>query len=265
MTTLPIVFSSGVTPSVSVNDSVQIGQVIARQAIQKEYIVNLADEFEASSNKVRKYIKKKPGEKINAGDILAVKKGFLGLSEDKLVSKVAGIFSRYERDTGNLVIATENGLSYTDIVSPVEGIVTICDNDKIVIGTDKDVYTGRKSAGGSTIGEVFVLDGAFRNESEAEAGSSDISLYYTLDSRAVGKIVVGTNFPRDLLIKCIGMEAAGVIGTEIRNEDIEYLMQRRMQVPIIETDFNTISKIQQWKNKKIYLNSQERVLILLHA
>jgi hypothetical protein len=264
MTTLPILLSPGFVPLVKNNDFVKAGQIIAQKFFHKEYIINLNKEFSVPSEKARKYIRKKPGDSVQEGDMLAIKKNFLGLSEEKIISKVAGIFSRYERDTGNLIITVESETYFSDIVSPVDGTVTMCDNNKIVISTDKDVFEGRKGAGGTISGEIFVLEDAFLT-AEKESEESEISLYYALDSRAVGKIIVGKNFPKDLLIKSIGMGVIGVVGTEIRDEDIEYLSKRKMAVPIIEIDSKIIGEVIQWKGKKIYLNSPEKIILFLHA
>jgi hypothetical protein len=61
------------------------------------------------------------------------------------------------------------------------------------------------------------------------------------------------------------MGVTGIIGTEIEDSDLEYISSRNMQVPLIEVDNDTIEKIIKWKGKKIYLNSLEKLLILLHA
>ena len=254
MVKLPILLSAGFVPVVKVNDQVKAGQVISSKVVRKEYIISVTKELSVSTEKARKYLKKNPGDTVTIGDVLAVKKGFFGLNEEKIVARVDGMVSRYERDRGNLVIQALPAClpAGRDVVSPVDGIVVICNNNIIVIGTEKDVYSGTKGVGESVIGEIFILEG-------------DISLYYALDSRAVGKIVVGGNFPRELLIKSVGMGAIGIVGTNIRDADIEYLSSRAMELPIIEVESIIIEKILQWKDKKIYLNSQEKQILFLHA
>lgn len=264
MTALPVFLSYGCVPRVKNTEAVKAGQLIAQKILYKECAINIADEFNEPFEKARKYIRKKPGDNVKIGDTLAAKRNFFGFGERKVVSRVEGTISRYARDNGNLFIQLATGSYTSDIVSPVDGIVSLCNNDKIVIETDKDVFPGRKGAGGNGQGEVFILDGAFP-ENGADSAGSDISLYYALDSRAVGKIIVGRNFQRDLLIKSIGMGAVGIVGTEIDDSDLEYISGRHMHVPLIEVDNDTIEKIIQWKGKKIYLNSLEKLLILLHA
>ncbi len=167
MTSLPVILSSGVESIVKAGDIVNAGQIIAKKATRTDYIVNLAHEFSSSIEKVRKTLRKNPGDNVKEGDVLAVKKNFFNLSEEKLLSRVSGTILRYERDTGNLIISRIPQGNFPDIVSPVDGTVSICDNDKIVISTDKDVYSGRKGSGGSVTGEVFILDGAFSKDGDS--------------------------------------------------------------------------------------------------
>ncbi len=264
MTTLPIILSTGFVPIVKLNDIVKIGQELARKESGTAHVVNLFREFSTSSDKIRKTLLIKPGDTVKPGDVLAVKKNFLGLNGMELISRVNGIISRYERESGNLVITDNTKTNIVDIISPVDGKVSLCDNDKIVVTTDKDVYAGRKSMGDSIGGEAFVMDGALLADGQ-EVSESELSLYYSLDSRAVGKIVVGRKFSRDLLIKCIGMGVIGIIGSEIRDEDLEYITSRDLDTSIIETDNDIIEKIIKWKGKKFYLNIPEKTIIVLHA
>ncbi len=256
MVTLPIALSSGFVPIVKINDSVKVGQVIAKKTPSVERIINLSTELSVPKDQAGKYLRKNPGEMVMAGDILAVRKSRFGLTEKKLISRMEGVMSRYERDSGNLILVSKTAAgNYIDIVSPVDGIVLMCDNDKIVLGTERQVYSCLKVTGGSVFGEVYVLE---------EPRDNALSLFYALDRRAVGKIIVGRDFPRDILIKSIGIGALGIVGTNIRDEDIDYLAQRHSKIPIFEVDNNTIEEVIRWKGK-IYLNSQEKVILFLHA
>lgn len=255
MTTLPIVLGSGFVSTVKINESVKVGQVIAAKTPDVEHVINLSKELSVPIEKAGKYLKKNPGETISAGDILAVKKGRFGISEKKFISKVSGVVGRYERDTGNLVLIEKSNVeNHIDIVSPVDGIVVMCNNGKIVLGTEKQVYTCLSISGGSATGEIFVLE-----------DSSSTSLYYDLDSRAVGKIIVGRNFTRDIIIKSIGIGALGIVGTKIESQDIDYLKGRHKDIPIFEVDDRTLDELKIWKGKKIYLNNLENVILFLHA
>ena len=90
MTTLPIILSPGYIPLVKKGDSVKAGQLIAQKISYKEFVINIVKELSVSSDKARKFLCKNPGEKVEIGDVLAIKKGFLGLNEEKIISKVCG-------------------------------------------------------------------------------------------------------------------------------------------------------------------------------
>lgn len=263
MTALPLCFSHDVALVVKNNDLVSVGQVIAKKILKNEFVVDLARDFSMSPEKIRKSLRKKPGDEVKKGEVLAIKKGFLGLSVEKILSRVEGKFLRFERESGKIVIGQDGEGVELDIVSPVEGRVVLCNNEKLVIESDKDSFKARKGFGGSVIAEVYILDGAFENKEKER--DREISLYYALDSEAVNKIVVGKMFPRDLLIKSAGMGVAGIVGTEIRDEDIEYLAKRKMEVPLLEVDNEIIENLKKWKGKKFYMNSQEREVLFLHA
>jgi hypothetical protein len=272
MVKLPILLPPGFVSVVKLNDYVKAGQVVAKKAARQEYVVAVSKNLSVSVDKARKCLRKNPGDAVTIGDVLAVRRGFLGLNEERIVARVEGTVLRYERDNGNLVIkaggeldsrlrGNDKGEQGDDkgeagegetVVSPVDGIVSVCNNDSVVIGADKDFYLGTKGVGESATGEIFILEGG-------------ISLYYALDSRAVGKIIVGGDFSRELLTKSIGIGVIGIVGTNIVDADIEYLVRRNILAPIIEVDNTTIEKIIQWKGKKIYLNSPEKQLLLLRV
>ncbi len=263
MTSLPITLRRGSIPVVKVNDSVKIGQTIAHEASVFDYVIDLVSDLSISPGQARKILLKKPGEDVSEGEVIAINKKLLGLREEKLVSKVSGKFTRYDRDSGKVVIETYAKTAPEKIVSPVEGIVLMCNNDTIVIGTGNYVFQGAKGTGGDTAGEIFILNDALPDESTAL--SSEITKYYTLDFNAVGKIIVGRAFSRDLLIKSIGMGAKGIIGEYIDDEELDYIKRRKLKVPVLEVGSDTIKEITKWKTKKLYMNAEEKTIIFLHA
>lgn len=262
MTSLPIKLRRGAVPVVKPNDLVKIGQTIAQETPIHEYVIDLVKDLAVSPSQARKILLKKPGEDVFEGEVIAVNKTLLGLREEKLVSKVSGKFVRFERDSGKVIIETGVKTTPAKIISPVEGIVLMCNNDTIIIGTRNFVFQGIKGAGGDTAGEIFILNDTPPDDSAAL--TSEITKYYTLDFNAVNKIIVGREFSRDLLIKCIGMGVKGIIGERIDDEELEYINRRKLQVPVLEAGADTIKEIKKWKTKKIYMNAEEKTIIFLH-
>jgi len=253
MTALPVFLPDGFFPVVKDGDVVAVGQVLAHKSAKQDEIINIPQVLSISLAQAKKVLKKNPGDQIEAGDTIAVKKNAFGVQQKNLISKVNGIITRYERDTGNLIIRTSYHTLTEKLVSPVDGIIALCDNKKIVIQTDKNVLTGKKGSGETGEGEIFIL------ESDSE------NVLYYLDSRAIDKVVVGGQFTREILVKAISLGAKGMIGTGIEDSDLEYLQQKGMQIPIIELDQEMIEKVIEWNDKRVYIEAPSKTIILLHS
>jgi hypothetical protein len=254
MTSLPILLPSGFSSLVKINDAITAGQKIAENTAPQEEVINIAKELDISLREAKTAIKKNPGDAVREGDVLAIKKKLLGIQKEAVICKITGTVTRYERDTGELFIRNSYASLTKEFVSPVDGIVTLCDNNKIVISVNKDVVLGVNATGATGEGEVYIF----------EESSSANQLFY-LDSKAIGKIVVAENLNKESLTKGIALGAVGFIATVITPEDIEYVRQKHSQVPVIQVEQESLKKVTEWKNKKIYLDGQAKSIILLQV
>jgi hypothetical protein len=116
---------------VTVGDRVVKGQVLVKET-EKDEVINISQHLSIPLSKVKNVLKKNPGDPVKVGDVIAVKKSFLG-HEEAVISKVEGIVSRYERSTGNLLIRTSLRAPTENVISPVAGIISMCDNEQIII------------------------------------------------------------------------------------------------------------------------------------
>jgi len=256
MISLPVLLPDGFSPVVSHGTPVIIGQLLAHKTTA-EHRINIPQQLSIPLAKVKHVLKKVPGDDVAIDEVIAVKKGFLGLDKAVIRSRVAGKVVRYERDTGNLVIqAVASGL-VQQVVSPVDGTITLCNNEKIVIQTDKEISLAEKGSGHKITGEVFLLEDSFLPERG--------EVFYHLDSRAKGKIVVAANLSRDVMNKGISIGITGLIGTKIADADIEHIAQRNNSIPILEVNSDTIDKLLQWNGKQISLDGKARTIIFLHV
>jgi len=249
MTSLPISLPDGFSPSTKVGDQVAVGQIIATKKESSDEIINIPQILKIKRSQVKNSLKKSPGEHVNEGDIIAIKNSLFGANV-VLRSRVAGTVTRYERNSGNLIIKTGSSI-HTDIenvISPVEGKVSMCNNSEIVISTDKNVIVGHKSVGDKAEGEVFRL--------EAD------DLYY-LDVRTIGKVVIGDKFSREMLLKGIGIGVTGMIGTEIKDEDIDHITEKKFDTPILEVDLQNLEKLTEWVGKKVFVDAKSKSIIFL--
>lgn len=254
MTSLPILLPYGFSPLVKQHDSVSAGQKIAENTAPQEEIINIARELGISLRSAKKVLKKNPGDAIAKGEIIAIKEKFFGMQKESVVSKITGTIIKYERDTGDLYIRTSYVNLTKEFVSPVDGVVTLCDNDKIVIAVDKNVVLGTNATEAKGEGEVYLFE-----------GSNSPNQLFFLDSKATGKIIVALNLNRESLTKGIALGAIGFIGAEIEPRDIEYIRQKHATVPVIQIEQEALQKLTAWKNKKIYLDGQARSIILLQV
>jgi hypothetical protein len=254
MTSLPIVLPEGFVPLISVNDSVKPDQTIAKKDAPQDVVVNIMQGLGLSRKDAKKSLKKGPGEQIKPGDVIAIKKGAFGKVKGKIVSQISGIILRYERDTGNLFVRADVATSSLELISPVAGIVTMCNNKEIRIETDDAFVSNGVALGVTGEGVLFILKESFDN-------ASDNSLYY-LDSRAEGKIVLVHTISRDIITKGDSIGVAGFLGVAISNDEIEYLQKKEVRLPILEITDELSTKLRAWENKKVLLDIMSKAIVL---
>lgn len=248
MTSLPISIPEGFLSSLKTGDRVSVGQVIASKQEPSDEIINIPKAFNVSRKQAKKLVKKIPGEAVAKGDILALKDSFFGTNKIALKSKVAGTVTRFERDSGNLVIKTSSNLATKDIISPVDGTVAMCNNREIIVNTDKNVVIGVAGNGDKVSGEVYVL-----LEDDP----------YHLSAKAIGKIVVSKNFTREMILKGVGIGVAGIIGVGIDDKDIDHLIEKNFQTPLIKVSEQNFEIIKKWSGKNVFMNPETESIIFL--
>lgn len=256
MPTLPFELPDGYTPLVKEGDEVEAGQILAQSSGNVEETVNIPEHLGVSLKKAGKYIQVNPGDTIEEGDVIAVKKNFFGKIQEEIVSEINGTIIKYERDTGNLIVRNDDVVDEGDIISPVDGVVQLCNNKEIVIRTDKAFGGSRVVSGTKSEGEIFVLE-----ESFLENGTSNMLFY--LDSRAVGKIVLGTSFSREVLIKGVGIGVKGFLAKTLLDQDIEYLREKNITMPVMEIDSESVASLRQKNGHKVIVDAQTRTVIFL--
>ena len=147
MISLPVQLPPGFTSLVTTGDTIRTGQTIAQKTTTNEQVINISEQLGIPIKKVKNVLKKNPGDEVKEGDVIAVKKGFLGFDSHRVISRVNGVVDRYQRDSGNLIIKTGSQVMMEKLVSPVDGTITLCDNKKIVIETEKNIALAQKGSG----------------------------------------------------------------------------------------------------------------------
>ena len=257
MTSLPIEIPEGFIALVAKGDTVTPGQVLARKEAPQDEMVNILQGLNISRKQAKKALKMNPGDTISPGDVVAVKTNLFGKVQASIISQISGTILRYERDTGNLVVQTDLEPSSLEIISPVAGTITLCNNKEIVIETEGVLVTEGVALGTTGEGTLFVLQESFGKY------NSDIdSSIYFLDDRAVGKIVLVKTLTRDLIIKGDSLGASGFLSNVISDEDIEYVQEKEITLPVLEVTDELVSKLHSWENKKVKIDITSKSIIL---
>ena len=88
MTLLPVLLPEGYVLKVSANDKLTAGTVIAeKKSSGKEKIIHISQIFNFPAKDIKKALKKNLGDGILKGDVIAEKKGSLGMGSKKIISE----------------------------------------------------------------------------------------------------------------------------------------------------------------------------------
>ena len=249
MTLLPILLSDGFVPKVSANDKVAAGDIIAQKGLKGgDEVINVAKLLAIKPQKISGALKKNLGDGVTEGEILAVKNGALVLRKKQIISKFSGTVVKIDEESGVVYIRTQDGEKGDTIISPVAGIVDSCNNEKIVIKTDKEAVIAEDSLGGEQTGELLYIEHFDQDK---------------LTKEIEDKVLLAKQIDKVSLYKAIGLNAAGVIIQQIEDVDFVDLTERNMIDPVMiinEADFKRLSKLD---GKKVYLNGKDKSIIVV--
>lgn len=271
MSSLPITVPHGYTSTVKVGDHVSMNDVLATppkishtdtsQVSHDEYEIDLTSIYATRAGNVGRLLKKSLGENIVVGDVLAERTGGLGLKKEQVVATVPGTIYRFERDTGKLIIkksqssvVNENVSSeeLKPILSPLDGKIAVCNNDQIVIEGKTTALAGIKGVGGKASGELVIIATQDGEPVESRLITGDM----------IGKILLVPYMTRDALVKASAIGVSGVIGISIVQEDLDYLVEKKLGLPVMDIDKEVAKKLKEKSGKQIFIEGSEKVLLL---
>ncbi len=240
MTILPIKLPKEGTPLVKTGDKIKKGQLIAQIAAEDNEVIHFSS-YNISSKNFPSYIKKHLGDKILEGEVIAIKKKFVGGL--KIRSPFSGTLVKIDEEKQDLYIKPTDLKEKLDLLSPVEGTVEFCDNTKILIKTDALALTAKDILGDSIVGEVLV-------------DSSQ-----SLDSRIEGKIVVRDSFDKLSVFKAFGLGALGIVTKDLADFDFLAIGNdfRNTIVTVGEDDYK---KLEKSNGKNIHIERDSKLIIL---
>jgi len=270
MTSLPISLPPDYSPVVKKGDKVTNGQILAttkkkpevlrQESLQaSETMIDLAEALSVSDGAVRKFLTKAPGDTVSSGDIVAQRLVATGLKKLIVYSQVIGTVSRFERDSGRLYIRSESSEAVVpiaaknaDILSPLAGTISVCNNDQIVIESEDKALTGSEGFGGSVTGEIFVL---------TPEGDKAAIVSSQIVKEAIGKILLLPDIEREALAKADAIGVVGILGTELSEELLEHCRSSKLDISILAIDPAIGKKLVKFKNPVI-LHGEEKSIIL---
>lgn len=248
MSLLPIIFPKDSTVKVKVGDKVSSGQILAQtKGKTEEDIIHLVKDFGIPLNSFALTLKKNLGDSVNEGDIVAVKKGILGISSTKVISKFTGTVVKIDEATGDVYLRNVGNAAPEPVISPVDGTVEICNNDKIVIKTDKKTFVAKDGLGKDGSGQILAMEYMDANKL----------------SQIGGKIVAIRVADKVSLFKLIGLDASGIITTQFEDTDFVDLSEKNLLVPVLSVSDEDFKALEKLEEKKAYLNAENKSIVIL--
>lgn len=176
----------------------------------REKRVNLAQFLGVKGGEIEKYLTRNVGEGFRGGEILAKKRGWLGLELKILTAPFNGVLKRVDKEKGEIELSTVP--EKFKLTAGASGKVVNLVAGRAVLLQISAVQVRGVWAGGSDVeGELTVL------------ASFDEALSLSkIDSNLKGKIVVGGSFVSpEVLRKAAAVGARGVVcgGTNVLPED----------------------------------------------
>ena len=250
MILLSIPLGEGFFPKVKKGENVVSGQVIAaKKSTGKDIEINICETLGIKPQEILKFTLKRPGDRVEEGELVAAKKGALGIGGNGILSKATGTVFKIDEALGILYVRTTQKDKEEDLFSPVDGTVELCDNKKIALKTNRDAILADKVCGKEIVAGQLVL------VNKAKVESQD------LDSKIRGKIILGRVFDRETISKSIALSVLGIIAVEISDEDLDDLIKKMVNTPIFIINEENFEKLLKYKGKKIYAETEKNVII----
>lgn len=152
---LPI--SSSVKLLVDEGDEVTSGKILwTEEKSSAKKIIHLAHLIDVQPKDILKYLKKKIGEKVFSGELIAEKKSFF--STLSVRSPIAGVIQDIDLKKGTLTLASEEKSFARKISLPISGRILSIGKDYLEIEVENEVLLGEKGGGNDVEGELFYFN-----------------------------------------------------------------------------------------------------------
>lgn len=201
--------------------------------------IHLSKLLSVANDKIYKYLKKKAGEKVTSGEVIAEKKGFLSSSVVK--SPISGKLLEMDLLKGTINLLKYSKEGREEIISPVSGKVVTIGKTAIEINTNRPIFKGESGEGSDSFGDLKYLEGEVLGILDFHAELEDSIVM----CKAVGEAT---------LAKFAVLGVKGMILMDVKNE---------MALPWICVEENIFGKLKDFVSDKIWLRPGEKQIIIL--
>lgn len=233
-------YPSSAQVMVTVEDRITLKTIIFKLNQNREdEIIHIAKLLGVSRKKIAKFMRKKIGDRVSSGEILASRQGIF--SSSIIRSPISAVVGKLDLSEGTIgLIKSTNDLK-TDFYSPVNGKVISIGKSAIEIEVENEIFQTLRGEGKEVKGDLKYI-------AKIEVGVLD-----SLDD-IDNSIILCQSASEATLVKFSVLGVNGLIVTKIKRE---------MVLPWVLVDDENFVKLEKHKNKKIWLRPAEKQVVIL--
>jgi hypothetical protein len=246
-------------PSVKINDKVEAESVVAHCEVSAgQRLVKVANILGVSRHTVKKYLLRSIGDRIYQGEIIARKKGVLGVGKSELKSPVDGVITDVDKN-GDLIVKFLP--MPVRLVAGASGLISNIREDSVTVRTFGTEITGAAGLGKSREGIIKII-----------GKPNEFILPQKIDASCQGRILVGgAHLDRAAIEKALTIGVKGIVVGGIDYRDFISLgVTSDVGITIIVTEgFGTVTMgtdifeaFNKLNDKFAFINGMERTVLV---
>jgi hypothetical protein len=194
-------------------DEVQPESPVARALVPGEpHVINVSYELSIIAEDLARFMLKKRGDTVEKGEILALKKGFLGLFKSECVSPYTGTVELISEQSGQVIIR-ESPVP-VEVKAYISGTIEkVTPKQGVVVKTPAAYIQGIFGIGGETSGELMMMSKTHADVSD----STDITSKCARKILVFGALVDIMSLRKAIEIGVKGIIVGGIMGTDLKN------------------------------------------------
>ena len=208
---------------VTLGDQVGAQDIVAQTFMPGDITpINIANVLSLPPGDVPECMLVQEGDKIEAGDSLAMTKGIFGIFKNEYKSKVAGTIESISKTTGQVIVRGEP-LPVQVLAFLAGEIVEVIPNQGVVIDAEVTFIQGIFGIGGETFGPVRMACASHTEELTDDLVTAEMK----------GAVIVGgARMTGEAIRKAIEVEAAAVVSGGMDDQDLKEILGYDLGVAI---------------------------------